>query len=288
MPLVIRGNILQSRGRVDWLPDGNATQPALTFSTDPDTGLYRPGNDQIALSTGGTDRFLVDANGTRLTGTTPSAVVAASGTWQYAGGTVKLLNNATEATRRGATLGTFIRDGDGTDSYFAIDSVGNTESYHSTLARYDLSDDRWSLNTNNTERLVIESDGNVTMTSNLLVAGDVFAFASDRRLKKDFSRVENALESVKNMTGYRYTWRDDVDGLPMRGRDLGLVAQEVQDAGIPECIVPAPFDLDTDGTSKSGEAYLSIQYNKLHAVLVEAIKELDEKLEQIRAELRTT
>ena len=171
MPLVIRGNILQSRGRVDWLPDGNATQPALTFSTDPDTGLYRPGNDQIALSTGGTDRFLVDANGTRLTGTAPSAVVAASGTWQYAGGTVKLLNNATEATRRGATLGTFIRDGDGTDSYFAIDSVGNTESYHSTLARYDLSDDRWSFNTNNTERLTIESDGNVTMTSNLNVTG---------------------------------------------------------------------------------------------------------------------
>ena len=68
MPLIVRGNILQSRGRVDWLPDGNVTQPALTFVSDTDTGFYRVSNDDIAISTGGVSRLRLNPDGAVVTG----------------------------------------------------------------------------------------------------------------------------------------------------------------------------------------------------------------------------
>jgi endogenous inhibitor of DNA gyrase (YacG/DUF329 family) len=68
MPLIVRGNILQSRGRVDWLPDGNVTQPALTFVSDNDTGFYRVSNDDIAISTGGVSRLRLNSDGAIVTG----------------------------------------------------------------------------------------------------------------------------------------------------------------------------------------------------------------------------
>jgi len=68
MPLIVRGNILQSRGRVDWLPDGNVTQPALTFVSDTDTGFYRVSNDDIAISTGGISRLRLNSDGAVVTG----------------------------------------------------------------------------------------------------------------------------------------------------------------------------------------------------------------------------
>ena len=82
MPLIIRGNVMQSRGRVDWLPDANAAQPAMTFVSDPDTGLYRPGENQLALVTGGTDRLVVHDLGTTITGNV-TATGAFVGNGQY-------------------------------------------------------------------------------------------------------------------------------------------------------------------------------------------------------------
>lgn len=44
-------------------PDGTAAAPSIGFESDPNTGIYRPGADQLAISTGGTARLLVDASG---------------------------------------------------------------------------------------------------------------------------------------------------------------------------------------------------------------------------------
>jgi len=366
MPLIVRGNLLQSRGRVDWLPDGNALQPSLTFATDPDTGVYRGGDNELVVATDGEDRFRVNASGTVLYGDTPVVDVVANSTEQYAGSSLRLvnnahpstrksveigtfvrdadannsyfsinvlneqnaydstaahldlsanvwtfttdttirstrpsltldasgnaqydgskitfLNNASDDTRRGATIGTFVKNADGSESYFAIDALSNLDSYLATLATYDLTDHRWSLRTQNDERLGIENDGNVLITGNLLVAADIVAFASDERLKRDLVPIQNALATVKELTGYTYRWRDDIDGLPLRGDDMGLLAQDVARAGLTTCVTTAPFDRNADGSSKSGHDYLSIQYNKLHALLVESIKQLDERLEAI-------
>ena len=43
------------------LPDGTALLPGLAFQADPDTGLHRPGANQLGISTGGTRRVLLDS-----------------------------------------------------------------------------------------------------------------------------------------------------------------------------------------------------------------------------------
>jgi hypothetical protein len=45
------------------VPDGTAAAPGIAFETDPNTGIYTPGADQLAVATNGTGRLFVDASG---------------------------------------------------------------------------------------------------------------------------------------------------------------------------------------------------------------------------------
>jgi hypothetical protein len=60
-------------------------------------------------------------------------------------------------------------------------------------------------------------------------------------------------------------------------RQVGLIAQQIETFA-PEVIKPAPFDMDKNGNSKSGENYLTIQYERLIPILVQAIKEQQERI----------
>jgi hypothetical protein len=53
-------------------PLGSAAAPTLTFTGDPNTGIYSPGADQVAVATNGTGRLFVDASGRVGVGATPS------------------------------------------------------------------------------------------------------------------------------------------------------------------------------------------------------------------------
>jgi hypothetical protein len=55
-------------------PDGTAAAPSIGFESDPNTGIYRPGADQLAISTGGTARLFVDSAGNVGVGTTSPSV----------------------------------------------------------------------------------------------------------------------------------------------------------------------------------------------------------------------
>jgi hypothetical protein len=48
---------------------GSAAAPTFSFTADPNTGLYSPGADQVAISTGGTGRLFIDSSGRLLVGT---------------------------------------------------------------------------------------------------------------------------------------------------------------------------------------------------------------------------
>lgn len=43
--------------------DGSAANPAFSFDNDKNTGIYRPGVDQLAISTGGTGKLFIDSSG---------------------------------------------------------------------------------------------------------------------------------------------------------------------------------------------------------------------------------
>ena len=54
------------------LPDGSASSPSLFFDDDTNTGVFSGGADEINISTGGTERFVVDSSGKVGIGTNPS------------------------------------------------------------------------------------------------------------------------------------------------------------------------------------------------------------------------
>jgi hypothetical protein len=63
----------------------------------------------------------------------------------------------------------------------------------------------------------------------------------------------------------------------MRGRDVGLIAQEVLSV-LPEAVCPAPFD----------QTYMTVvQGNRIVALLIEAVKELAAAVDEINNNVRT-
>ena len=101
-------------------------------------------------------------------------------------------------------------------------------------------------------------------TSGVSSAGDVVAYASDDRLKNRLENIQGALEKVKALNGFQYRWNDLAQGMGMDDNvHVGLSAQEVQKV-LPEVIRPSPVNSE----------YLTIQYEKLVPLLIEAIKEL--------------
>jgi len=58
---------------------GTAALPSISFSGDPNTGIYSPGADQLAISTNGTGRLFVNASGNVGVGTSPSTTFHVAG-----------------------------------------------------------------------------------------------------------------------------------------------------------------------------------------------------------------
>jgi hypothetical protein len=55
--------IMRENGTNSALALGSAATPSLKFTGDPNTGIFSPGADQVAISTNGTGRLFVDSNG---------------------------------------------------------------------------------------------------------------------------------------------------------------------------------------------------------------------------------
>ena len=111
---------------------------------------------------------------------------------------------------------------------------------------------------------------------------NITAFYSDQRLKDISGNIPDALQKITSISGVYYKENDVARqyGYDSGETHVGVIAQEVQ-AVLPEAVKPAPFDIDKDGGSKSGENYLTVQYEKLIPLLVQAIKELNDKVDEL-------
>ena len=154
--------------------------------------------------------------------------------------------------------------------------IGNTTTISQTA---NLS---WSIANN---RLGI---GTATPAVSLHVVGEIVAtnnitsYYSDERLKTKISDINEPLKIINNLNGFYYIPNElaRINGITNTSKEIGLSAQEVQKV-LPEIVKIAPFDLETDKDgnkiSKSGENYLTMSYERLAPVFVEAIKELHQK-----------
>jgi hypothetical protein len=115
--------------------------------------------------------------------------------------------------------------------------------------------------------------------------GDVTANTSDRRLKENVKNIPNAIEKVKSINGVTFDWKEDLEDINytrLRIHDVGVIAQEIQ-AVLPDAVRPAPFDTDEEGNSRSGENYLTVQYEKIVPLLIEAIKEQQQQIDELKS-----
>jgi hypothetical protein len=120
--------------------------------------------------------------------------------------------------------------------------------------------------------------------------GNVTAYYSDARLKKDIKQIENALDKVKQVSGVTYKSNELAASFGYNNSEeeqVGVIAHEIE-AVLPQVVKIAPFDMENiDGVnvSKSGENYKTVQYEKIVPLLIEAIKELTAKVEKLEGKL---
>jgi hypothetical protein len=130
--------------------------------------------------------------------------------------------------------------------------------------------------------LVIYPSGNASLT------GALTQNASDIRLKTNITKIENALEKINQLEGFTYNWNElsPMYNANTTTKEVGLSAQAVNEV-LPEVVRLAPFDEDKlDGTnSKSGENYLTVQYEKLVPLLIEGIKELKQQNNSLQLQI---
>jgi hypothetical protein len=93
---------------------------------------------------------------------------------------------------------------------------------------------------------------------------------SDERLKKNIRTIDNALDKVARLRGVTFEWKDTQNH--PEGQQMGLIAQEVEEI-VPEVV------------EKKGE-YYSMATSNLVALLIEAVKEQQEQIEDLKAQLQ--
>jgi hypothetical protein len=169
------------------------------------------------------------------------------------------------------------------------DGTAGTAQYMG-LVRYDHADNGMKFYTNGgTLRMTLSSTGGMSVgtasdpgVGAIYATGNITAFFSDKRLKTVSGKIENALDKVAKLSGVYYTFNDTAKsfGYDSDEEQVGVIAQEVE-AVLPQIVKAAPFDLDENNNSKSGENYKTVQYDKLVPLLIEAINELQAKVKAL-------
>lgn len=106
-------------------------------------------------------------------------------------------------------------------------------------------------------------------------ANDVVAFStSDENLKKNIKPIKNAIEKIEQIGGYTFNWKKDKKNIHgFSGKDIGVIAQEIE-AVLPEVVV----------TRENG--YKAVRYEKIIPLLIEAIKEQQNKINELETLLK--
>ena len=95
---------------------------------------------------------------------------------------------------------------------------------------------------------------------------------SDVRLKKDIRPIDHPLDKITQLRGVSFDWKDEQKGTD---REIGVIAQEVEKQ-FPELV------------STDSEGYKSVAYDKLTAVLIEAIKTQQAQIAELRTRIENS
>lgn len=114
--------------------------------------------------------------------------------------------------------------------------------------------------------------GKIYASNSITSSGDVISYSSsDMNMKTNILRIDSALSKVNSIDGVTFNWKEET-GKDTNRREAGVIAQQVQEV-LPEVVMKRE-----DGT-------LGVRYEQLVPLLVEAIKELSEKVENLQNQL---
>ena len=105
--------------------------------------------------------------------------------------------------------------------------------------------------------------------------GDIIAYSnsvSDEKMKENITVVENAVEKVQQLRGVEFTWKKDGE------KSAGVIAQDVE-----KVLPQAVKEKDIMG---EGEVVKTVNYDTMSALFIEAIKEQQEQIEALKAEIK--
>ena len=111
----------------------------------------------------------------------------------------------------------------------------------------------------------LTTGGILTVASTITAGGDITAF-SDARVKENIETIDNALDKVTQLRGVEY------NRIGAEERSIGVIAQEVQEV-LPEVV------------REGQDGMLSVAYGNITGVLIEAIKEQQKQIEELKAQL---
>jgi hypothetical protein len=225
----------------------NCTFPTLNQNT---TGTAAGLSATLAVASGGTGV-------TSSTGT-GNNVLSASPTFS---GTVSGI------TKSMVGLGSVDNTADASKSVsFATTAGSATTATTATTANALNTSNNYQVNSFGVGTSATGTAGEIRATNNIT------AYYSDDRLKTRSGNIQNALAKVMTLNGFHYQANEVAQALGYVAKpEVGVSAQEVQ-AIMPEVVVPAPID----------EQYLTVHYDKLVPLLIEAIKELKAEIDTLK------
>jgi len=119
----------------------------------------------------------------------------------------------------------------------------------------------------------------VTSEGEVLAKDNISAFASitslsDKRLKEDIYTLSGSMNKILQLRPTEFTWKEN------KKQDIGFIAQEVEEI-IPEVIHETKGLIDLNSKEQDNTTYKTISYEKLTVYLVDTIKELTKRIEEL-------
>ena len=168
---------------------------------------------------------------------------------------------ATVTVSGGVVAGNFYGDGSNLTN-ISSDDVLLTDAGSSSATHYI----PFAANATGNEGLKTDADTGEELTyvpSTGVLSAKEFDTLSDARYKADIETIEGAMDKLNNLRGVEYNWKSNGDA------SVGVIAQEVQ------AVYP---QLTTES-----EERLSVNYNGLVGLLIQAVKELSAEVEELKS-----
>jgi hypothetical protein len=282
---------------------GSDGTPPYSFIADTDTGMLSPGTNQLAFTTAGSRRYLIDASGNH--GIYGNTDFSSPMTVQYGAvfnesghdSDTRIESNDNANMFRVDAGNNRVGIGTGTPGYIlhSHDSGADTRhkvstSNHGTYMESGVTSDSAGIilvagHNSSLLNIYLQNSGGSAShefqfqhDGDFHADGDVIAASttvSDKRLKDNVEIIPKALDKVKELRGVSFDWNK---GGRKGQRDIGLIAQEVEKV-LPELVREKKMALIDD------KEYLTVDYDKMVAVLVEAVKEQQVQIEELKEDI---